>query len=210
MRMFSQQPVQMREQCVSRLIMGSIPQVNPIRAAAATILFYIFVTARKPSKPCLVTGRVPVEASHHDGTKSFYAGFLAPLDIQAVNGRLEFFATNSQALLELAPIVQVAPSSLRPGGLANGGQTKLRCLASILNKFRESRARLCWRRIKPHRYHFIASRRSLSPHLFLVWCLDAHANSRKPSEGCICPQVTTRILVVRLVRTRPQALKGEI
>jgi len=39
--MFSQQPVQMREQCVSRLIMGSIPQVNPIRGRGYDLVLYL-------------------------------------------------------------------------------------------------------------------------------------------------------------------------
>ena len=42
--MFSRRPGQMREQCALRLSTGLNPQVNPIRAAAATILFCIFVT----------------------------------------------------------------------------------------------------------------------------------------------------------------------
>ena len=42
--MFSRRPGQMREQCALRLITGLNPPVNPIRAAAATILFCIFVT----------------------------------------------------------------------------------------------------------------------------------------------------------------------
>ena len=44
MRIFSQRPGQMHEQSALRLITGLNPQVNPIRAAAATILFCIFVT----------------------------------------------------------------------------------------------------------------------------------------------------------------------
>ena len=42
--MFSRRPGQMREQCALRLITDLNPPVNLIRAAAATILFCIFVT----------------------------------------------------------------------------------------------------------------------------------------------------------------------
>jgi hypothetical protein len=42
--MFSRRPGQMREQCALRLITGLTPPVNLIRAAAAMILFCIFVT----------------------------------------------------------------------------------------------------------------------------------------------------------------------
>jgi hypothetical protein len=82
MKIFSRQPGQMREQCALRLITGLNPQVNPTRAAAATILFCIFVTPRRPNKPCLVTGRFPAE-------------LLPPLDVQAVNCPVKFFATNT-------------------------------------------------------------------------------------------------------------------
>ena len=41
--MFSRRPGQMREQCALRLSTGLNPLVNPIRAAAAMILFCIFV-----------------------------------------------------------------------------------------------------------------------------------------------------------------------
>ena len=44
MKIFSRRPVQMREQRALRLITGLNPQVNPIRAAAATILFCTFAT----------------------------------------------------------------------------------------------------------------------------------------------------------------------
>src|SRR6476646_4348803 len=81
MRIFSRRPGQMSEQSALRLITGSNSQVNLIRAAAATILFCIFVTPRRPNKPFLVTGRLSAE-------------LLPPLDVQAVNCPLKFFAAN--------------------------------------------------------------------------------------------------------------------
>src|SRR4029077_11625250 len=81
MKIFSRRPGQMREQCALRLITGLNPQVNPIRAAAATILFCIFVTPRRLNKPYLVTSRLPAE-------------LLSLLDAHAVNCPLKFFATN--------------------------------------------------------------------------------------------------------------------
>jgi GNAT superfamily N-acetyltransferase len=61
---------------------GFKPAVIPIRAAVATILFCIFVTPGRLNRPCLVTGRLPAE-------------LLPPLDVQAVNCPLKFFATNT-------------------------------------------------------------------------------------------------------------------
>src|SRR6476661_76868 len=81
MKIFSQRPGQMREQCASRLITGLNPPVNPIRADAATILFCISVTPRRLNDTCLVTRKFP-------------AKLLPPLDVQAVNCPLKFFAAN--------------------------------------------------------------------------------------------------------------------
>ena len=61
MKIFLRRPGQMREQWALRLITGLNPQVNPIRADAATILFCIFATRGRLNKPCLVTRRLPAK-----------------------------------------------------------------------------------------------------------------------------------------------------
>src|SRR4030095_2432788 len=80
----------------------------------------------------------------------------------------------------------------------SGSRTKLRRLASLRSRFRESRARLHRHRNQTLTAIILLHRGEAQASVcFRFRCLDSRANSRKPPEACICTQVTTRILIFR-------------